>query len=230
VSELPGSPRASRLGSPSWLDGRLVLGVLLVLVSVLVGAKVLAGADTSQQVWVATHDLAPGTVVAEGDLRTGQVRLFGSSSGYLAGGKPVGYLVTRDVGAGELLPRASLQQPPGSALLRRDITLSVATGHLPPDLAHGQQVDVYVTPDDKAAKRSATAAGDAYAPRLVLAGLALSKVVRAGGLGASGQDQPVVLSVEPGQVLALVQAMSEGSLDLVRVPAGASRPLAAPTS
>lgn len=227
MSELPGSPRASRLGSPSWLDGRLVLGVLLVLVSVLVGAKVLAGAYASQQVWVATHDLAPGTVVADGDLRTGQVRLFGSSSGYVAGGKPVGYLVTRDVGAGELLPRASLQQP-GATLLRRDITLSVATGHLPPDLAHGQQVDVYVTPDDKAAKRSATAGGDPHAARLVLAGLAVAKVVRTGGLGASGQAQPVVLSVEPGQVLALVQAMSEGSLDLVRVPAGASRPLTAP--
>lgn len=223
MSEAPASPRANRLGQPRWLDGRLVLGVLLVLVSVLVGAKVLAGADTSQQVWVASHDLAPGTVVTDGDLRTGQVRLFGSSSRYVAGGKPLGYVVTRDVGAGELLPRASLERP-GGQLARRDVTVPVAAGHLPPDLAHGQQVDVYVTPDDKAAKR-ASGGADPYAPRLVLTGVAVSKVVRAGGLGATGADQPVVLSVDPGQVLALVQAMSQGTLDLVRVPTDAARPL-----
>lgn len=223
MSEAPGSPRATRLGQPSWLDGRLLLGVLLVLVSVLVGAKVLAGADTSQQVWVASHDLTPGTVVTDADLRTGQVRLFGSSGRYVAGSKPLGYVVTRDVGAGELLPRASLERP-GGALARRDITVPVASGHLPPDLAHGQQVDVYVTPDDKAAKR-ASGSGDPYAPRLVLSGVAVSKVVRSGGLGSSGSDSPVVLSVDPGQVLALVQAMSQGTLDLVRVPTDAARPL-----
>ena len=51
MTDVPGSPAASRLTSPSWRDSRLILGVLLILVSVLVGAKVLSGADVSQQVW-----------------------------------------------------------------------------------------------------------------------------------------------------------------------------------
>ena len=217
MSDAPGSPKAARLGSPSWLDGRLVLGVLLVLVSVLVGAKLLASADTSQQVWVATHDLAPGTVLASGDLQTGRVRLFGASSMYVAGAKPSGYVVQRGISKDELLPVDALSAP-GKTVARRDIAVPVPTGHLPPDLARGEQVDVYVTPDDKMARRTTTKGVDPFAPRLVRASLTVSRVVRTGGLGSSGQDQPVVLSVDPDDVLALVQAMGEGRIDLVRVP------------
>ena len=64
MTETPGSPRAARLAPPRWFDTRFVLGVVLVLTSVLVGARVLAGADTTQQVWLAARDLAPGTVLA----------------------------------------------------------------------------------------------------------------------------------------------------------------------
>jgi Flp pilus assembly protein CpaB len=213
LSEAPGSPKAARLGSPSWLDGRLVLGVVLVLVSVLVGAKVLASADTSQTVWVATHDLAPGTVLTADDLELGKVRLFGASKLYLAGNKPLGYLVQRGVSKSELLPRDALTQP-GQDTPRREITVPVPTGHLPPDLVGGQQVDVYVTPDAKSARADAKA----LVPRLVLEALTVSRIDRGGGLGSSGQDQSVVLGVDPAQVLVLVTAMSQGRLDLVRVP------------
>ncbi len=47
MSDAPGSPKAGRLATPGWVDGRLVLGVLLVLVSVVVGARVLSAADRS---------------------------------------------------------------------------------------------------------------------------------------------------------------------------------------
>ncbi len=226
MSETPGSPKASRLGTPSWLDGRLVLGVLLVLVSVLVGAKVLAGADTSQLVWVASHDLSPGTVIADGDLHEGKVRLFGASRRYLAGAKPLGYVVERGVSTDELVPADSLAQP-GQNPPRRELTVAVPVGHLPPDLAHSDVVDIYVTPDDKAAKRST--AKDPFAARLVLSGVTVERVTRTGGLGSSGQDQPVVLSVDPAQVLILVQAMSDGALDLVRVPRAQQQPLTTAT-
>ena len=224
MSEAPGSPKAARLGSPSWLDGRLVLGVLLVLVSVLVGAKVLSGADASQQVWVASHDLAPGTVLDDRDLINGRVRLYGTSGSYVAGPKPVGYVVQRGITAGELLPVSALVDP-RKALSLREIALPIGSGHAPPDLAHGQQVDVYVTPDDKSARRVTAKGVDGYAPRLVLSGVTVERVTRSGGLGSSGQDQPVVLTVVPADVLALVQAMSQGRLDLVRVPRTEQRPL-----
>jgi hypothetical protein len=222
VSDALGSPKAARLGSPSWLDGRLVLGVLLVLVSVLIGAKVLAGADASQLVWVASHDLAPGTVLADADLHEGKVRLYGTSGLYLAGGKPTGYVVQRPISADELVPAGALSRP-GERLPRREVTVPVAAGHLPPDLSSSDQVDVYLTPGDKAVKR--TTAKDGFASRLVLTGVTVVRVTRTGGLGSSAQDQPVVVSVDPEQVLVLVQAMADGAIDLVRVPRNQQRPL-----
>lgn len=224
MTQAPGSPKAARLAAPSWLDARLVLGVLLVLGSVLAGAKLLAGTDTSQQVWVATRDLAPGTLLTDADLTTGSVRLLGAGPRYLTGDKPVGYLVLRGIGRDELVPRQALTAP-GTVVDRRDVTVPVPTGHLPPDLARGDVVDVYVTPDEKAVR-----AGAAPAPRLVLAGVGIARVVRAGGLGTSGQDQPVVLTVGPQQVLAVVQALADGRIDLVRVPPGVLTPLVTATA
>lgn len=218
MTDVAPSPRPPRLASASWLDKRLVFGVLLVLSSVLLGAKVLASADTSQQVWSATHDLAAGTVLAEDDLAPSRVRLFGTSTRYVAGEKPIGYVVQRAVSGHELLPVDALAQA-GKEIPRREVTVSVLSGHLPPDLSRGEQVDLYVTPDDKGIARALAShrPADALA-HLVLGGLTVADVTRAGGLGATGQDQPVVLSVAPSQVLTLVQALSEGQIDLVRVP------------
>jgi hypothetical protein len=227
VTDAPGSPAATRSGTPSWLDGRLVLGVLLVLVSVLVGAKVLAGADASQQVWMTRHDLAPGTVVADGDLELGKVRLFDASTRYLAGAKPVGYVVLRPVGGHELLPESALARP-GDRADRRDVTVPVAFGHLPTDLARNDVVDLYVTPDEKAQRRG-TKGVDLTVPRLVLSNVTVARVTRSSGLSSTGQTVPVVLSIDPSQVLAVVQALADGPVDLVRVPRDRVPALVAPT-
>ena len=202
-----------------------MLGVLLVLGSVLVGAKALAGADSAQQVWSATHDLAPGTVLAADDLTLTRVRLFGSSGHYLAGPAPVGYVVLRGVGRHELLPHDALTAP-GPRAERREVTVPVGFGHLPTDLRAGDVVDLYATPDDRSAPR---AGQGPRVPRLVLGGAVVSSVTRAGGLTSSGQTIPVVLTVAPAQVAAVVQALTEGSVDLVRVPPSQLVPLAAAT-
>lgn len=225
MTDAPASPAASRLPSASWLDKRLVLGVLLVVLSVLGGARVLASADDAQQVWSATRDLAAGTVLTDGDLALARVRLFDASTRYLAGDKPVGYVVQRDLSRDELLPVGSLDAP-GKGQPRREVTVSVLTGHLPPDLARGDRVDVYVTPDDKGIERALAARRPADAlPRLVLPALTVAGVVSGDSLGATGQEQPVVLVVAPSQVLTLVQALSTGRIDLVRVPPGQQAPL-----
>jgi hypothetical protein len=207
------SPTAVRIAPTSWLDKRLVFGVLLVLTSVLLGARVLAAADDAQQVWAATRDLAAGTVIADGDLSLSRVRLFDSSGHYLAGAKPLGYVVQRSVSREELVPLTALSAP-GKEVPRREVTVPVLTGHLPPDLVRGEQVDLYVSPGDKGGRA-----------RLVLAGLTVADVVSGDGLGATGQEQPVVLEVAPSQVLVLVQALSAGRVDLVRVPPGQQGPL-----
>jgi hypothetical protein len=218
VSDAPASPKAGRLSTPSWLDARLVLGVLLVLVSVVVGARVLAAADRTQLVWSAARDLAPGTVLTEADLAPVEVRLFGAGRQYLAGtetGYP-GYVLERELGQGELVPLAALARP-GQGPELRQVSVPVLPGRFPRGLDAGQQVDVWATPDRDAA---ALAAGEEQlGSRLVLEAVPVFAVPDAGGgLSAGSPEQAVVLNVRAQDVAELVAAMSAGRIDLVRVP------------
>ncbi|MBK5307458.1 MAG: hypothetical protein JJD92_12285 [Frankiaceae bacterium] len=215
MTDIPASPRAHRLATPGWLDTRLVLGVLLVLTSVVVGARVLSSADRSQTVWATTHDLAPGSQLTDRDLTRMRVRLFGHSENYVrgTGPAPTGYFLRRGIGAGELLPFNALSKP-GADLAFRFVTVPVRRGHLPPDLASGEQVDVYVSPESKAG--STTTASDP--PRLVVRNVTVVLRRQGGGFAASNDDEPVVLRVRPAEVALLLAAMSEGRIDLVGVP------------
>lgn len=216
MSDLP-SPRAARLRTPSWLDRRLVLGLLLVLTSVVVGARVLAGADASVPVYAVTRDLAAGTALVDGDLRVVRVRLFGSGDRYVSadGPKPAGYLLLRPMGRDELLPRLAVSADP-TAVPVRLVTLPVRRHHLPPELSHGDVVDVYLSPGAKSAPA---------APTLVLAGVPVESVSDRGGSRlAAGDETGVVLRVPVPNVAALVAAGQSGAIDLVRVPAGGRPP------
>ncbi len=216
----PRLPAARRLAVPRWLDARLVLGVLLVLVSVGAGARVLATADRSTTVWVATHDLAAGTPLAAGDLQPGRVRLFGDGSRYVVadGPGPLGWVLTRGVGAGELLPAAGLVRPEEVGRTRRDVAVPVEPGHLPDDLQSGQQVDVYVTPR---AATTGSGRGQAGRTALVLASVPVTSRPRD---SPAARVQAVVRSVPEAQAAALVGAVQTGAIDLVRLP-GAAGPL-----
>lgn len=238
MSDPPASPRASRLATPGWLDGRLVLGVLLVLVSVVVGARVLSSADRSTLVWAASKDLTAGTLLADGDLEPVRVRLFESAGQYVgAGGQPpVGYVVRRGLGAGELLPQGALTEPAQDAELRL-VTVPVEAGHYPPTLRDDQRVDLWVTPradpdPERDPAEDGTAAPTADPPTtpapLLLRGAqqVLSQVVVASGpvqddLAGAGGTVPIVLQVRPQDVDEVVSAMGLGRLDLVRVPRAA---------
>lgn len=234
MSDPPASPRASRLPRPGWLDGRLLLGVLLVLVSVVVGARVLSTADRSVLVWAATTDLTAGSQLTRSDLEPVRVRLFETGSRYLRADRepPVGYVVSRGIGSGELLPQDALSRP-GSDVDFRLVTVPVETGHYPPSLHDDQRVDLWVTPglEPTAAAAQAAAglpAGEGQQAPLALRGAqqVLSSVVVADGpsadeLAVGGSTVPVVLQVRPDEVGAVVSAMGLGRLDLVRVPRSA---------
>ena len=220
--EPPASPRANRLATPGWLDGRLVLGVLLVLVSVVVGARVLSSADRSQTVWAAARDLAPGTELTADDLHRTRVRLFGSDTRrYVSGGAPVGYVLRRGVGADELLPYYALVKPTDDVAFRQ-VAVPVARGHLPPTLAAGMQVDVYVSPQSRAGATPVAAAP----PRLVVRNVTVLQRPRSSGFtGGASVDEAIVLRVRPTEVPLLLAAMSEGRIDLVGVPRAQEVPL-----
>ena len=204
-----GSPPAARLTRPRWRDARLVGGLLLVLVSVVLGARVLAAADDTVAVWSVTTDLGVGTTVQTDDLDAVQVRLGEVSASYLGATRPspVGWVVTRPLTAGELLPLDAIA-PAGSGPQLRSVTVPVERFHAPGDLGRGQRVDVYVTPEDGATRQ-------------VLTSALVADVVEEGGrLGPSGASVGVVLAVPPDQVAAVVQAAQDGAIDLVRVASG----------
>lgn len=134
------SPVPRRLRTPRWLNVRLVAGVLLVLVSVIIGARVVTAADQSDKVWAAAADLAAGTVLVDGDLRAVSVRLADSGGAYLLSSvDPIGRVLSSPIRSGELLPRSVLTDT--STLV--DIALPVAASYVPPSLQRGQLVDVY---------------------------------------------------------------------------------------
>jgi hypothetical protein len=145
-SELPG-PTPRRVRPPRWLDLRLVLGVLLVLGSVLLGARVVSAADATVPVWAAAADLAPGTELTADDLVAVDVRLDATADAYLSTGtRPEGRTLARAVRAGELVPRSALEAP--ARLVQ--VALPVQAGYVPPALDRGQVVDVYAVADPAA--------------------------------------------------------------------------------
>lgn len=213
-----GSPPAARLARPRWRDTRLLLGLLLVAVAVVLGSRVVAASDTTELVWAVTRDLGTGSTLGDGDVERRAVRLDAAAGHYLAassGSAPTGYVLTRPVGAGELLPAAAVV-PSSSAGDVRLVTVPVQRFHFPADLAKGARVDVYTTP-----KTPAGSGASAQPSERVLANALVADVERdAGRLAASSSGTGVVLAVAPSDVAALVAALQRGAIDLVRVPAG----------
>ena len=104
-------PSPRRVRPPRWLDLRLVLGVLLVLASVLVGARIVSAADATVPVWAVAGDLAAGTELTAEDLVAVDVRLDDAADAYLSTAtRPEGRMLARAVREGELLPRTALEE------------------------------------------------------------------------------------------------------------------------
>jgi hypothetical protein len=213
VPDLP-SPRATRLPRARWLDTRLLLGVLLVLLAVVLGAKVLADADERVQVWSVTRDLGSDTVLTPSDVSVTAVRLDEAARSYVAASEDVdGVVLTRPVGRGELLPLSAVTHDAAPDLRRVVIEVDRygVTG-----LDKGRVVDVYVVPEESAGE-------DEVPPELVLASVTVAEDVRGeGGFGASGDKAAVTLLVESGDVASVIDAVAHGSVYLVHVPAGSS--------
>lgn len=143
-----GATPAARASAPGWRDPRLWVGIALVAVSVLVGARVLAGADDTVTVWAATHDLAAGDRVTAADLVSRSVRFASATDQalYYATGEalPGRMQLERGVGAGELLARTAVGSPGRAGLL--EVPVSVDPNQVPDDVGDGSRVDVYVRP------------------------------------------------------------------------------------
>ncbi len=189
----PASPSPRRVKTPSWFDARLVVGVLLVLSSVFIGATVVSGASHSDRLLAVTHDLAAGTVLGAADVSAVSARLPDRGSGvYLtADTSVVGKQLNRAVARGELLAAAALGVAPAATTL----TVPFAEGAAP-RLRSGQRIAVWLS--------------TRLCPSVVLlADVTVQSVdTSGGGAFAAGTGQNVVLSISPPLAQRVVTALA----------------------
>jgi hypothetical protein len=139
-------PVAVRARTPGWRDPRLWIGIAIVAVSVVAGARLLASADDTVAVWATASDMGAGDLVTEADLEVRRVRFADGEDldRYFRADDelPADLQLTRGVGAGELLPRAAV----GAAAEgdRLQVSIEVAPGRVPTAVDSGAVVDVYV--------------------------------------------------------------------------------------
>jgi hypothetical protein len=213
VHGVPVSPPAARTPGRSWRDPRLVVGIVIVAVSVLLGSRLLASADDTVAVWSVAGDLPAGSVLSPADLERVDLR-FGTpevAGRYLPADAalPVGSVLTRDVLAGELLPRAAVGT--GEATDVVEVPIAVAAEAVPATLRVGEVVDVWVTP--------AGMAGEVSRALRVLDQVRVVAAPRGGSaLGPSATRQVVVgLEAEDESRLATALArLSDGTAVIVR--------------
>lgn len=188
------APPAVRATAPGWRDPRLWVGIVIVAVSVVAGARLLSAADDTVPVWAVAADAGAGDALTTDDLVATRVRF--ADTGDLAGYFPVDERLphtlelTRGVGAGELLPRGAVGSAGASDLLQ--VPVAVDAEQVPGSVGAGSVVDVYLVASTRAAR--ARTDGPALASVTVVDAPPLTET-----FGTSGKRQ-LVLAVEDRQV------------------------------
>lgn len=188
------------------LDPRLLIGMVLIAGSTLGGWALVTGLDDATEVYVARETVTPGTTIEAGDLAVASVRLGGSTADYLQPGDlPArGFVVTRTVESGELVPASAVDDVDRSGLA----TIVVPSrGALPTGLGAGSRVDVWTA---RQVER-----GGFEPPAVLAADTEVAGIVESDGMVAS-ESVSVELLVPREKVAALLQALAAGdAIDLV---------------
>lgn len=155
-TQVGAAPAARRLGSSRWRDPRLAVGIILVAASVVLGARVMASADDTVPVWSLRRDVSAGTPLTSGDVTVTRVHFESADDAdrYFDGDQtvPSDLVAAHDLVAGELLAYSALTEPEDTA--DDQMTLPLTEGLYPPDLAPGDRVDVWVTPEDSTERQA----------------------------------------------------------------------------
>lgn len=147
AAEAVAVPPATRSARAGWRDPRLWVGLLIVAVSVVAGARLMAAADDTVSVWAVAADAGPGARLDPEDLVAHRVRFAddGDLAGYFTvdAQLPSDLRLVRGVGAGELLPRAAVGSA-GTSADTVELPVAVEAEQVPPSVQSGSVVDVYL--------------------------------------------------------------------------------------
>ncbi len=209
----PSRPRSPRLEHRPWRDPRLVLGVLLVLVSTLLGAAALAAGSSSTGYWSVRSDVRGGDPVKRTDLVPAEAHLPDDSARHLVQvddplpARLDELVWARDVGEGALVTRASVTTRGATNVT--ELPLTVATRAAPTDLQPGDRVDVWVGPGpgDDAGQKAERVLSDV-------------RVVSSGASGSveGAPSRTVLVDVANADLSgAVVSTVAAGHVTMVRV-------------
>lgn len=200
MSALP-TPTARRLTKPSWKDTRLLVGVLLVLLSVVVGALAMRAADDRVGMWAAARQLTPGQTIAEGDFVRVDVQLGDAQSGYLMSDErlPNGAVLDREVREGELVPRAAVIDP--TELREQRVAVHVDPAYLS-NLVPGSRVTVFTATQEAKGDDAARDEDPEYEEFITRA--TVHSLPRSGGVMSSGSRSSVIIVVPKDRVTELL--------------------------
>ena len=188
---------APRLRRPSWRDPRLLVGLVLLLTSVALGARVVALADHTEPMYAARTTLPTGTPLTLEALKVVRVRLTGTEAAYLDAKRPIppGQVLIRTVGPGELVPLTSIA--PADQILARPVNIPI-DGEPPAGLAPGGLVDLWAS-----AKRQDAVGGGYEEPERIARTVEVYNV-RTPGSGLSASRTASVEVLLPSEELAPV--------------------------
>lgn len=203
---LPPAPR--RIGRPRWLDLRVIGGVLLLVASIAIGAKVIGAASRTSPVWSLAHDLSAGTTLVAADLVAAEVNLAEGAAAYLGTAElPLGKVTNRDLSAGELLPAAALREQGDGRL----VSLPVPAERMAPDVTHGSLIDLYLVTGRSGV--TSTVETELLAEALTVQSVAAPA---SGGLsGAVSSRYQVALLLTPEQATQLIPQFALGEAMVV---------------
>lgn len=207
------APAAARLRRPTWRDPKLLVGVVLVLAAVALGARAVSAADETVPVWAARNVLSVGTPLTADELTVARVRLGDAGEHYLSadGPPPSGLVLLRAVQAGELLPATAVG--PADSFTRRPVVIPV----LPPlavGLRPGAVAEIWVALPKTSGGRATF--GE---PELLVEAADIRSVTAAEGALAASSPSGVEVMLEERDLPAVLDALAkEASVALVPIP------------
>ncbi len=190
------------------IQTRLLAAGALVVAS-FVSAFVLSTlANQKVPVWSASTVLVPGHLLVAADLVEVGVTLGQLNDLYISTQQdPIGSVVTRQVRAGELIPRSTLSLSE-SELLTTAVPISIHASDLPSDVTSGEIVNLYHVGDS-------TLTQSIGPPVLILSHVFLLAIDKKGQ--TLGGDISLTISVDSGEILSLLNATSSGRIVVVKV-------------
>ena len=185
---------------------RVIVAVTLFLAALLSSFIFAALSDRSSGYWVASHPIAPGTLLTSEDFRLVSASLIDNRDLYLAEEfLPSGLTSIESIGEGEFLPLGSLSED-SLTFDAEQVPLNILPSDIPAEISVGEAISLYWVPE-------AADSQSMSSPRLLISGIFLRSIDRKGS--NFGNGLAVTVSVDSSQVIELLAGTSNGRLIIV---------------